>query len=116
MIVDKNFENKKALIIGASSGIGREIALTLSKNGYEIGLMARRVELLEDLQQEIPTKTHIAHLDISLPSEAIKKVQDMLSQMKRADLMIINAGTGFLNPKLDWLDEQKTLDVNVYGF
>jgi len=107
---------KKALIIGASSGIGKELALTLSKNGYEIGLMARRVELLEDLQREISTKTHIGHLDISLASEAIEKVQDMVSQMKGIDLMIINAGTGFLNPELDWLDEQKTLDVNVYGF
>ncbi len=107
---------KKALIIGASSGIGRELALTLSKHGYEIGLMARRVELLKDLQREISTKTHIGHLDISHASEAIEKVQDMVSQMKVIDLMIINAGTGFLNPKLDWLDEQKTLDVNVYGF
>ena len=46
---------KKAIIIGASSGIGRELAKILSYQGYEVGLVARRLELLLTLQEEIPS-------------------------------------------------------------
>src|SRR3984957_19658369 len=72
---------KKALIIGASSGIGKELAITLAKNGYEVGLMARRVDLLEALQKEIPTKTYVGHLDISEVPDAMQKVDGMIHQM-----------------------------------
>ena len=44
---------KKAIIIGASSGIGRETAIQLAEKGYEIGLTGRRNELLNELQKEI---------------------------------------------------------------
>lgn len=107
---------KKALIIGASSGIGKELAIVLAKHGYELGMMARRLELLENLQREIPTKTTIGHLDMGQVSEAQEKVKNIIQQMHGIDLMIINAGIGFLNPELDWEKEKKTIDVNVYGF
>lgn len=107
---------KKAIIIGASSGIGRQLAITLAKNGYEMGLMARRLEMLEALQKEISTTTYVGHLDISHVDDATEKVEAMIQKMKGTDLIVINAGTGFLNPELDWLKEKKTLDVNIYGF
>ncbi|OJU81627.1 MAG: oxidoreductase [Chlamydia sp. 32-24] len=107
---------KKAIIIGASSGIGKELAITLAKNGYEVGLMARRIELLEVLKNEIPTKTHVGHIDLSKVPEAIEKIKNMIQAMQGVDLVVINSGTGFLNPELDWSKEQQTLDVNVYGF
>lgn len=107
---------KKAIIIGASSGIGKELAITLAKNGYEVGLMARRTELLDALKGEIPTKSYIDHLDVSQVSEAMEKLRKMIQTMKGLDLLVINSGVGFLNPELDWLKEQQTLDVNVYGF
>lgn len=107
---------KKAIIVGASSGIGRALALTLANNGYEIGLMARRIELLESLQQETSSKTYIGHIDISKTTEAIEKLQSMIQDMGNVDVIIINSGTGFLNPELDWEKERQTLDVNVYGF
>lgn len=62
---------KKAIIIGASSGIGKDLAIILAEHGCEVGLMARRVERLEALQKEIPTKTYIGHIDIAYPIEAI---------------------------------------------
>jgi short-subunit dehydrogenase len=107
---------KKAIIIGASSGIGRELAITLTKNGYEVGLMARRIELLETLKNEITTKSYIGLVDLSKIPEAIEKVSNMIQVMQGVDLIVINSGTGFLNPELDWSKEQQTLDVNVYGF
>ena len=107
---------KKAIVIGASSGIGKELAITLAKNGYEVGLMARRTELLETLKNEIPVKSHIGHIDISKASEAIDKLRNMIQIMQGIDLVVINSGTGFLNSELDWSKEQQTIDVNVYGF
>lgn len=107
---------KKAIIVGASSGIGKELAFTLARNDYEVGLMARRVELLQAIQKEIPTKTYFGFLDISQTSDAIERLQNMIKEMEGTDLIIINSGTGYLNPELDWLKEQRTLDVNVYGF
>jgi len=107
---------KKAIIIGASSGIGKELASTLSKHDYEIGLMARRTELLEALKNEISTKSHVSHIDISKVSDAIEKMRNMSQKMQKVDLVVINAGVGFLNPELDWSKEQQTIDVNVYGF
>lgn len=107
---------KKAIIIGASSGIGKELAITLAKNGYEVGLMARRTDLLEILKNEIPTKSYAGHIDLSKVTEASEKVSNMIQTMQGADLVVINSGTGFLNPELDWSKEQQTLDVNVYGF
>ena len=107
---------KKAIVIGASSGIGKELAIILAKNGYEVGLMARRTELLEVLKNDISTKSYVGHIDLSKAPEAIEKVRNMIHTLEGVDLVVINAGTGFLNPELDWSKEQQTLDVNVYGF
>jgi short-subunit dehydrogenase len=107
---------KKAIIIGASSGIGKELAITLAKHDYELGLMARRTVMLEELQKVIPTKTYVHHIDISKSSDAIDKLQKLIQEMGGADIIIINSGIGFLNPELDWHKEMQTLDVNVYGF
>jgi short-subunit dehydrogenase len=74
---------KKAIVIGASSGIGKELAITLAKNGYEVGLMARRTELLEALKNEIPTKTHVGYIDLSKVPEASEKVSNMIQTMQR---------------------------------
>lgn len=107
---------KKAIVIGASSGIGKEIALILSKKGYEVGLMARRLELLDLLKSEITTQSYVSHIDLIQIEDAIEKVNRMIQTMNGVDLVVLNAGTGFLNPELDWHKEQETLDVNVYGF
>ncbi len=47
---------KKAIIVGASSGIGRELAKILSRNEYVVGVMARRVQLLDELSKEVEGK------------------------------------------------------------
>ena len=55
---------KKAIIIGASSGIGKALANVLSKNGYILGLVSRRDDLLKELQNELPNKSFIKKIDI----------------------------------------------------
>lgn len=108
--------NKKAIIIGASSGIGKELAIILAHKGYEVGLMARRVELLKSLQQQLPGNTYTGYIDVKNPTQAVANLHDMIQQMDGADLIVINAGVGYINPDLDWKMEKETIEVNVNGF
>ena len=55
---------KKAIIVGASSGIGEEMAKQLSKKGYQLGLMARRIELLTTLNKELGGKHVVMQIDL----------------------------------------------------
>ncbi|NCA67839.1 MAG: SDR family NAD(P)-dependent oxidoreductase [Clostridia bacterium] len=106
---------KKAIIIGASSGIGRAIAKILSSEGYILGLAARRTELLTRLQNELATQSYIKYIDISVQDKSIKGLSDLIDEMSGVDMIIITSGNGFINPSLDWEKEKSTIDVNVSG-
>lgn len=82
----------KALITGASSGIGRDIAKVLSKKGYELILVARDKEKLEKVESEIETKVRSILLDLSV-EENCKKLYEEVKK-ENIDLLINNAGFG----------------------
>ena len=107
---------KNAIIIGASSGIGRELAKILSQNGYNLGLTGRRQDLLISLQKELSTQSFVKQIDVSQESEAMKLLNELLEEMSGTDLIVINAGIGFINPNLNWKEEKETIDVNISGF
>lgn len=107
---------KTAIIIGASSGIGRELAKILSAEGYTLGLAARRGELLQELQGELPGDSRAKVLDVAKPAEAMPLLEELIAELKQVDLFVINAGVGSLNSSLDWEKEKETIDVNVTGF
>lgn len=106
---------KKAIVIGASTGIGRALTKVLAKEGYEIGLVARHQETLLSLQNEIQPKCYVQEIDITSP-QAISSVESLIHQMHGIDLFIINAGVGYHNPDLDWQKEKETIELNVLGF
>lgn len=106
---------KKAIVVGASSGIGRELAKILAREGYEVGLAARRSALLTTLQHEIPSKTYVKAVDISHVPEATTAIQELIEEMGGVDLFVLSAGIGFINPDLDWQKEKETIAVNVSG-
>jgi short-subunit dehydrogenase len=107
---------KKAIIIGASSGIGRELAVVLSKDGYTLGLAARRVQLLEELKSALAGPAYCRYMDVSDPAASMDSLVRLIEEMGETDLIVISAGTGSLNPALEWMDEKKTIDTNVIGF
>jgi short-subunit dehydrogenase len=107
---------KKAVIVGASSGIGKELAEILAKEGYILGLAARRIELLKALQEKLPTKTFIRYIDLCQVDEAMNDLNGLIREMDGIDLIIISSGTGYLNPNLNWKEEKETIDVNAIGF
>lgn len=107
---------QNAIIIGASSGIGRALAKVLASNGYNVGLAARRVGLLQEVAAEIHTTTFVKVIDVSKPIEAMQCLGELIAEMNDVELFVINAGTGFINRKLDWEPENETIAVNVSGF
>jgi len=107
---------KKAIVIGASSGIGRALAKELAANGYELGLAARRTTLLEELQKEIPSTTYIKKIDISDAVSAQKLLRELIDEMGGSDVIVINSGISVTNKDFRAEPELETLAVNVMGF
>lgn len=103
----------KALITGASSGIGKEIAIYLSKYNFELILCGRNKQELEELQTTLKTKVKIVVIDLSNE----KKVKDlyMLTKNENIDLLINNAGFGLFGDynTTDLLTELQMIDVNI---
>lgn len=109
-------EQLKAIVMGASSGMGKELARILSNNNHIVGLAARRINLLEELQKELPGKSYIKQIDISRFAEAEKAFRELITAMGGVDLVVISSGFGDTNPQLKWNIEKETIDVNVAGF
>ena len=107
---------KRAIIVGASSGIGRELAAILSQNGYMLGLAGRRLQLLEELKNSLPGPAFSKQMDVADQDVAMKRLEELIDEMGGLDLIVISAGIGFINPDLGWVEEKQTIEVNVAGF
>ena len=107
---------KTAIIIGASSGIGRALAVALSADGYRVGVVARRTELLVQLKAELTGPCVVKTVDVSDPQSAMPLVRELIDELGDVELFIVNAGTGFHNGALAWTPELDTIAVNVLGF
>ena len=107
---------KKAIIVGASSGIGRGLAKLLVENDYIVGITGRRTHLLEEIQNENPGQYIIKTFDVA-DSQSISEHLTVLTQeLGGLDLLVISSGTGDLNENLDFDIEKRTIDTNVSGF
>ncbi len=106
-------DDMKALITGASSGIGRDMAKELVSRGYEVILVARRKEKLEKIASELNGKAKIISMDISNTSNCRKLYEQLKNE--DIDILINNAGFGIFG-KFDQTNLDKELemiDVNV---
>lgn len=106
---------KKILIIGASSGIGKELALMYAKAGNRVGITGRRVDLLAQIQDLYPKNIEIAEHDVCKEKnqEVMERIIDKIGGL---DILIISAGIGFINKELQWPLEKQTIETNVVGF
>lgn len=96
---------KKAIIIGATSGIGRALAEKLSREGYELGLAGRREALLKEIQGSLPAASHVCPMDVAETETARRAFQELLAAMGDVELVILNAGVGSKN-RHDWETEK----------
>lgn len=103
----------RVLIIGASSGIGKELSLRYAALGNEVIAVARRMPLLQELAQT-NANIQVAQCDVA----DIESSQVLLAQIFASpiDLAILCSGVGDLNPDLDFAIERPTLDINVVGW
>ena len=103
----------KALITGASSGIGRDLARVLASKNYDLFLVARRKDRLEELQKELKTSVKIINLDLSIMENVYKLYE--LTKDEDIDILINNAGFGLfgLFNETDLDTELKMIDLNI---
>jgi short-subunit dehydrogenase len=106
---------RTAVIIGASSGIGEALAHQLNREGWRLGLLARRLDRLEALRQAIGPETIVRRIDVS-HDDAPAILDDVLDELGGADLVVISAGTGHVNRDLKVELDVETVTVNVLGF
>ncbi len=104
-----------AIILGATSGIGREVAKILLQEGWTLGLAGRRVEMLSDLQASYPTQVKIARIDVCSP-EATEAWLRLAEELGGVDLYLHSSGVGWYNPELDAHKELTTAVTNGEGF
>lgn len=107
---------KKAIVIGASSGIGRELSRVLANRGYVLGLAARRLQMLKELRDELPHGAVIKQIDITDPNTAMNALSELIREMGGLDLIVLSSGTGDINKDLVWGLEEKCITTNILGF
>lgn len=106
---------KKIIIVGASSGIGREIACTYVVNGHRVGVTGRRQQLLDELKDKYPGQIVTSCFDV-MEKENLQKIQKLIDELGGLDLLIYNSGYGDPSKELSWEIEDTTTRTNVNGF
>jgi short-subunit dehydrogenase len=106
---------RTAVIIGASSGIGEALAHQLNREGWRLGLLARRLERLEAIRQTLGPDTVAHHMDVAR-NDATEVFETFVDKLGGVDLVVISSGTGHLNRDLDVRLDVDTVSVNVVGF
>ena len=107
---------KKAIVVGASSGIGYQLAVLLAQNGYKVGITGRRDELLLNLQATNPQQFVVSAFDVTDIAVVPQKLKQLTDELGGLDLMVLSSGTGKINPELDTKVEQDINALNVAGF
>lgn len=101
----------RALVTGASSGIGAEIAKLLSENGYEVILVARREDRLLEVQKTLKTKSAVFVCDLSDMTD----LEKLVKAYPDIDILVNNAGLGVYGEftGTDFQQENLMIDVNI---
>jgi short-subunit dehydrogenase len=120
-MTDTYFRGKTALVTGASSGIGEELACQLGQAGATLTLAARRRELLENLAERIAAigtpRPIVAECDITRDGDVEHAVAESVRQWGKLDVVIANAGFGVVGPfaRLSIADYRRQFETNVFG-
>ena len=106
---------KKAIIVGATSGIGNALAKILVENDYKVGITGRRKAKLESLKKSNPKNFSISTFDCTTENNS-EKMEELTTQLGGLDLLVLSAGTGDLNENLEYEIEHATNQLNVIAF
>src|ERR1051326_8919809 len=106
---------QKIIIIGATSGIGLELAKLYIQNSDTVGATGRRDKLLNALQQQFSSQVVTECFDV-MQSENIAHLESLIKKLGGLDVLIYNSGYGEVSESLDWRIDKQTTLTNVNGF
>ena len=106
---------KRIIIIGATSGIGNEVARLYIKQGWRIGVAGRRLKRLEELRAEAPGQIEAIQLDVTSP-DAPERLAELIRKVGGMDVFLLSSGVGSQNRALDPEIELATVQTNTVGF
>ena len=117
--MDLGLRGRAALVCGASSGLGKAVAMTLAKEGARVAICARTeaklLQAAEDIRRATGAEVLAVPADVSVPAEAKKAVQNAIAHFGKLDILVTNAGGPPPGHFLDLPEEawQKALDLNL---
>lgn len=108
----------RAIVTGASSGIGKATALAFAKSGIEVALVSRSADKLQAVADEIKAsniKSEVYPLDLANLTQVKPKIADICSSFGPIDILVNNAGMGYTNSLINTTleDWQKVLELNL---
>ena len=106
---------KKAIVFGATSGIGKSLTEILIKEGYQVAVTGRRLDKLTALKKQYPASILIKQNDIQDVAHVEKVFHEIVAEFSSIDLVVQSSGVGYVNPKLEWERQKQTINTNVLG-
>lgn len=106
---------KKAIVIGATSGIGLEVARLLAERGYIVGVAGRRVDRLEAIVKSNENIKAYRQIDVT-DASAPQQLNELITELGGMDIYFHSSGIGWENCELDIDREMKTVETNGLGF
>lgn len=111
-------DRKVVVITGASSGIGKALAVKYASEGYNVLMAARRIELLHDLEQQLQINNIVSvKTDVSIEADCKNLIEQAVKRFGKIDVLINNAGISMraLFDETDINVMQTVMDVNYWG-
>jgi len=107
---------EKAIVVGATSGIGRAVALLLANKGYKVGVTGRRSELLNELKTQNTENFFVKAFDITVTESVSGNLEQLVAELGGLDLLVLCSGIAGENDTLGFSREKEIIQTNVLGF
>lgn len=106
--------DKSAIVMGATSGIGYEVAMLLAQRGWRVGVAGRREDILSKMVSDTDGIVAYEVIDVTT-AQAIDGLHRLICKLGKMELYFHSSGIGYQNPSLDAAKELKTIETNCLG-
>jgi short-subunit dehydrogenase len=110
----RNSMNKKILVVGGTSGLGRKLAEIYASEGCQVGIIGRREDLLAEIKKQFPA-IEVVKADIS-KDDIPEQLMNLIGKMDGMDILLLTASIGEFNEDLVAEKELRTTAINVKGY